>query len=195
MTSQPASYHGYRFPPQIIGHAAWFYHRFRLSFRDAELKESAIEQAREADPAEVARRQAYGRTSASLMERTSGFDVLACPRCGGRLRLIALIEEAAALDRILRHLGLPTETLWLWRGVSDGGSSVEFASPPMLPESYEPLNDRSDLRCVFVRWRTKAQQANWIGFVDARSGQVIPPGFCCTGSRRAGSARRSAHRG
>ena len=28
------------------------------------------------------------------------FDVLACPRCGGRLRLIALIEEAAVVDRI-----------------------------------------------------------------------------------------------
>jgi len=38
-----------------------------------------------------------------------GFDVLACPRCGGRLRLIALIEQAAVLDRILRHLGVPTE--------------------------------------------------------------------------------------
>jgi hypothetical protein len=30
-----------------------------------------------------------------LMRRTFGFDVLACPRCGGRLRLIALIEQAA----------------------------------------------------------------------------------------------------
>jgi hypothetical protein len=37
------------------------------------------------------------------------FDVLACPRCGGRLRLIALIEEAAVIQRILRHLGVSTE--------------------------------------------------------------------------------------
>ena len=44
------------------------------------------------------------------MARTFGIDVLACPRCGGRLRLIALIEEAVVIDRILRHLGLPTET-------------------------------------------------------------------------------------
>jgi hypothetical protein len=29
--------------------------------------------------------------------------------CGGRLRLIALIEEAAVINRILRHLGVPTE--------------------------------------------------------------------------------------
>jgi hypothetical protein len=38
-----------------------------------------------------------------------GFDVLACPRCDGRLRLIALIEETAVIGRILRHLGLPTD--------------------------------------------------------------------------------------
>ena len=43
------------------------------------------------------------------MQRTYGIDVLACPRCGGRLRLIALIEQAAVIDRILRHLGLPME--------------------------------------------------------------------------------------
>jgi hypothetical protein len=29
--------------------------------------------------------------------------------CGGRLRLIALIEEAAVIQRILRHLGVSTE--------------------------------------------------------------------------------------
>ena len=36
MTSQLASYHGYRFPPEIISHAVWLYHRFCLSFRDVE---------------------------------------------------------------------------------------------------------------------------------------------------------------
>jgi hypothetical protein len=46
---------------------------------------------------------------AELMRRTFGFDVLACPRCGGRLRLVALIEQASVVQRILRHLGLPTE--------------------------------------------------------------------------------------
>ena len=30
------SYYGYRFPPLIISHAVWLYHRFYLSFRDAE---------------------------------------------------------------------------------------------------------------------------------------------------------------
>lgn len=75
----------------------------------AEVKDSATE-AREADPAETAQRRARGQRWAALMARTFGIDVLACPRCGGRLRLVALVEEAAVIDRILRHLGLPTET-------------------------------------------------------------------------------------
>ncbi len=51
----------------------------------------------------------HGVRWAALMQRTFGFDVLACPRCGGRLRLIALIEDAAVVGRILRHLGVTTE--------------------------------------------------------------------------------------
>jgi uncharacterized protein YbaR (Trm112 family) len=43
------------------------------------------------------------------MQRTFGLDVLACPRCGGRLRLIALIEQPSVINRVLRHLGLPAE--------------------------------------------------------------------------------------
>ncbi len=29
-------YRGHRFPPEIISHAVWLYHRFTLSFRDLE---------------------------------------------------------------------------------------------------------------------------------------------------------------
>jgi hypothetical protein len=54
-------------------------------------------------------RRARGQRWADLMRRTFEFDVLACPRCGSRLRLIALIEEAAVIGRILRHLDLPTD--------------------------------------------------------------------------------------
>jgi hypothetical protein len=43
------------------------------------------------------------------MQYTFEVDVLACPRCGGRLRLVALIQQASVIKRILRHLGLPTD--------------------------------------------------------------------------------------
>ena len=35
MNSLP-NYRGYRFPPEIISHAVWLYHRFTLSLRDIE---------------------------------------------------------------------------------------------------------------------------------------------------------------
>jgi hypothetical protein len=43
------------------------------------------------------------------MRRVFAVDVLACPRCGGRLRLVATLEASEATRRILQHLGLPTE--------------------------------------------------------------------------------------
>ena len=36
MNAKTSSYHGYRFPPEIISHAVWLYYRFCLSFRDVE---------------------------------------------------------------------------------------------------------------------------------------------------------------
>ena len=38
---------------------------------------------------------------ADLMRRAFDIDVLACPRCGGRLRLIAAIEDPDAIRAIL----------------------------------------------------------------------------------------------
>jgi hypothetical protein len=46
---------------------------------------------------------------AQLMERAFGIDVLACPRCGGRLRLLATVEDPQVIRAVLESLGLPTE--------------------------------------------------------------------------------------
>ena len=67
---------------------------------------------------------------AELMRRTFGVDVLACPRCGGRLRLVALIDQASVIQRILRHLGLPTDV-----------PEPRPARPP--PRAVDPIEDQS----------------------------------------------------
>ncbi len=36
MKTNGSRYRGYRFPPEIISHSVWLYHRFSLSFRDVE---------------------------------------------------------------------------------------------------------------------------------------------------------------
>jgi hypothetical protein len=43
-----------------------------------------------------------------LLRRIFAIDVLACT-CGGRLRFIATIEDPPVVERILRHLGKPTQ--------------------------------------------------------------------------------------
>ncbi len=51
-------------------------------------------------------------TGTVLMRRAFDLDVLRCPRCSGRMQLIATIDDPAVIQRILAHLGLP--------GVRDG---------------------------------------------------------------------------
>jgi len=50
------------------------------------------------------------RAWADLMRRAFALDVMTCPRCGGRMVLLATIEDAAVITRILTHLGLSLES-------------------------------------------------------------------------------------
>jgi len=44
---------------------------------------------------------------AGLMRRVFRIDVLECPRCGGRLKLLAAIDQPKVIEKILNSLGLP----------------------------------------------------------------------------------------
>ena len=44
-------------------------------------------------------------TWARLLKRVFDIDIERC-ECGGKLKLIAVIEEAAVIEKILTHLGL-----------------------------------------------------------------------------------------
>jgi hypothetical protein len=48
---------------------------------------------------------------ANLMRRAFDIDVLACPRCGGRLRLLGTIEDPVAIRAILDSLAVWTARL------------------------------------------------------------------------------------
>ena len=61
-------------------------------------------------------------TWATLMRRAFDLDVLRCPRCAGRMELIATIDDPAVIARILAHLGLP--------GARDGPEPAASVSPP-----------------------------------------------------------------
>ena len=76
---------------------------------DREGAKRATDRAVSVDDARPLPGRLPNRTWAELMQRSFGFDVLACPRCPGRLKLVALIRDPAVIFRILRHLGLPHE--------------------------------------------------------------------------------------
>jgi hypothetical protein len=43
---------------------------------------------------------------AALMHRAFAIDVLACVHCGGRLRLIAILQDPVVIRKILAHLAI-----------------------------------------------------------------------------------------
>ncbi|HEV8307893.1 MAG TPA: hypothetical protein VGW35_09515 [Methylomirabilota bacterium] len=46
----------------------------------------------------------------ALMRRVFDLDVLACPRCGGRLRVVAIVPDPAVVRTLLTHLGRALST-------------------------------------------------------------------------------------
>ena len=87
-------YHGILAP-----HARW--RRQIVGYGGASSEEPAAGAAGDAVP----RRRRHW-VWAALMRRAFGIDVLACPRCSGRLRLIATVEDPGVVGKILAHVAL-----------------------------------------------------------------------------------------
>jgi hypothetical protein len=58
---------------------------------------------------------------AHLLKRVFEIDIELCPRCGGRLKIIAAIVDPQVIEKILTHLGLPAR------------------APPRAPARHLPL--------------------------------------------------------
>jgi len=61
-------------------------------------------------------------TWAHLLRRSHDIDVLSCPKCHGRLRLMAVLRDEAQVRRVLRHFGKPTD-------------------PPPIAKARDPADD------------------------------------------------------
>jgi hypothetical protein len=49
------------------------------------------------------------RPWAELLKRCFDVDILQCSKCGGHMKLLAVITDPRSIERMLRHLGEPTE--------------------------------------------------------------------------------------
>ena len=101
MTSRPPSYHGYRFPPEIISHAVWLYFRFPLSLR---MVEEMLAARGIVVSHETVRQWAlkFGQAFANEIRRR-------LPRAGDKWHLDEVVIKIAG------------RTHWLWRAVDQHG--------------------------------------------------------------------------
>jgi len=63
---------------------------------------------------------------AQLMMRVYELDVLACPRCGGRMRVLCAINSSTAIQKILACLGLPTRPPPIAPAISDEDEFYQY---------------------------------------------------------------------
>ncbi len=99
-------YKGYRFPPEIIGHAVWLYFRFSLSFRDVE---ELLAQRGIVVTYETVRQWClkFGQTSANKLRHRR-------PRCGDKWHM----------DEVFLTIG--GKRHYLWRAVDQDGNVLDI---------------------------------------------------------------------
>ncbi|MGQ0510135.1 MAG: IS91 family transposase [Betaproteobacteria bacterium] len=117
--------------PDRNEHMVRYYGRYSSRTRGAEREPPELE----ASDTEVQSpaRQAAKAAWAKLIRKVYEVDPLECPKCGAQMRVIALIEDPAVIERILTWLGL-------WEPRQPGGPSPP-TDPPSLPFSYHPVPD------------------------------------------------------
>ena len=104
------SYRGYRFPPEIISHAVWLYHRFALSFRDVE---------------DVLARRSVDVTYEAIRKWCRRFG----PEYAGRLRRRrGRLGDTWPLDEVF--VTIQGRQQYLWRAVDEAGDVLDILVQP-----------------------------------------------------------------
>ncbi len=80
---------------------------------------------------------------AELLRRVFVVDVLACPRCKGRMRIVGAVTEPGAIDRILKHLGASAAAP---RIAGPRAPPGDEEAEPRAPDLCDPQDDDSASR-------------------------------------------------
>ena len=70
-------------------------------------------------------------------------DVLRCPACGGRRRIVSFLTDPKVVRRILMHLQLPSEALAVRpaRVLFETGSMMEFGDDADVDPGNDPWTE------------------------------------------------------
>jgi hypothetical protein len=80
-------------------------------------------------------RKRFKKNWARLIQKIYNVDPLKCPKCGGKMRIIAFIEEDAIIRKILTHLNL-----WLSQSYHDPPASTDYSSNNIESASTDSLS-------------------------------------------------------
>lgn len=72
----------------------------------------------------------YRMSWSICLRKTFGIDVMVCPQCDGKMRLVSNVDKPSAIARILEHLGLP--------------SSIDELKPARAPPQMELFEQNTD---------------------------------------------------
>jgi len=89
----------------------------------------AIVEPRKTDSGEVKKKRGFQPRNyswAELLKRVFEVDVLACPRCGAQMRILAAINPPEAIRKILACLGLPTRAPPIAPAMQDGEEAASW---------------------------------------------------------------------
>jgi hypothetical protein len=82
---------------------------------------------------------------AQLMSRTFGLDVLCCPKCGGRMKIVAVVLDPVEIARLCENLGEPAQAppikpsrYQVQTGWDFAGGPGEFPDAPAPAEFVDP---------------------------------------------------------
>ena len=80
---------------------------------------------------------------ARLIHKVYEVDPLVCAKCGAPMHVIALIDDAAAIRRILEHLGrwAPRQARQNQRAPLADGKGIDGSKPAVHEWAYHPVPD------------------------------------------------------
>ena len=147
------SYRGYRFPPEIIGHAVWLYHRFCLSFRDAE---DLLAQRRVTVTYETIRQwcRIFGPAYARTLRRRRG-------RMG----------DTWYLDELF--VNIHGRQQYLWRAVDEDGDVRPALTNPCLAPRARVTSHVASSNMGSLRSCSRPPQSNFLGGVDSLKREIV----------------------
>jgi len=123
----------------LVRYVGWYSTRCRGE-RACVAASAAAVQAPENAPVVAARaRSAWAR----LIHKFYEVDLLVCAKCGAPMHVIALIDDAAIIRRILEHLGrwAPRQARKNQRAPPGDGKRIDGSKPPVREWTYHPVPD------------------------------------------------------